>query len=171
MVATIVDNQFGAALRALKYCVDTCPDDEWQQAHGDYPFSQVVFHALFYTDFYLSDTLEGFKAQPFHQRNSALFKDYEELSDNAPVNLYSKQQCRSYLRHCEETCALVFSVKIDDDLAERPLLRPELGTRLELHLYSLRHIQHHAAQLGLRLQLLTGKEMPWFWSGWADLRP
>ncbi len=171
MITDIVDKQFGAALCTLKYCFDKCPVDEWQKTHGDYPFSQVVYHTLFYTDLYLSTSLEAFKAQAFHQLNPALFKDYEELSDRLPVNLYSKDECLSYLRHCTDTCALVLSDKDDDDLYGRPLLRPELGTRLELHLYSLRHIQHHAAQLGLRLQLITGKELPWFWTGWKELRP
>jgi len=170
MVTTVLDNQFGAALGSLKYCIENCPDDGWQQAQGDYPFSQVVFHTLFYADFYLSESLEAFKAQDFHLRNETLFTDYEELSDRLPVNLYSKAQCLSYLHHCAERCFLVFSGNDDDDLSGRPLTRPELGTGLELHLYSIRHIQHHTAQLALRLQFLTGKEMPWFFSGWKGLR-
>ena len=38
-------------------------------------------------------------------------------------------------------------------------------TKIERYLNSIRHIQHHAAQLGLRLQFITGKEMDWLSRG------
>jgi hypothetical protein len=34
-------------------------------------------------------------------------------------------------------------------------------TKAERYVNAIRHIQHHAAQLGLRLQLLTGQELDW----------
>ena len=36
-------------------------------------------------------------------------------------------------------------------------------------IFTARHIQHHAAQLGLRLQLRSGVEMRWKSSGFALL--
>ena len=38
-------------------------------------------------------------------------------------------------------------------------------TRAELHLYNIRHIQHHAAQLILRLRLDTDVDIPWVGRG------
>jgi hypothetical protein len=37
---------------------------------------------------------------------------------------------------------------------------------LELYLYLIRHIQHHAAQLGLRNQEIDGTVLKWIGSGW-----
>jgi hypothetical protein len=34
-------------------------------------------------------------------------------------------------------------------------------SRAELYIYLIRHIQHHAAQLGLRIQNMTGIELQW----------
>ena len=40
-------------------------------------------------------------------------------------------------------------------------LKAALSTRAELSIQVTRHVQHHAAQLGLRVQLITGKELDW----------
>ena len=39
------------------------------------------------------------------------------------------------------------------------------SSRAELHVYNLRHIQHHAAQLGLRFQLAGGAPLEWVSEG------
>jgi hypothetical protein len=39
---------------------------------------------------------------------------------------------------------------------------------MELLIEIARHIQHHAAQLGLRIQQITGKELQWVNSGWNE---
>jgi hypothetical protein len=36
----------------------------------------------------------------------------------------------------------------------------------ELLIYITRHTQHHAAQLGLRVQQITGQELKWIRAGW-----
>ena len=42
-------------------------------------------------------------------------------------------------------------------------------SRGELHLYNIRHIQHHAAQLSMRLRLDAKAQVPWVGTGWKDL--
>ncbi len=167
MIGKSVCNQYEAALSALHYCMNNCPDTEWNNEHGDAPFCQVVFHTLFYTDFYLENDEAGFKEQEFHRNNTILFKDYEELEYKKARNLYSKNECANYLKHALEKCRMTLFHASDESLNEKPPIRPSIATRLELHIYSIRHIQHHAAQLGLRIQLLTKKEMDWFGSGWS----
>jgi uncharacterized damage-inducible protein DinB len=41
--------------------------------------------------------------------------------------------------------------------------------RGELYIYSIRHVQHHAAQLILRLRQGGPQDIPWFRSGWREL--
>jgi hypothetical protein len=41
-------------------------------------------------------------------------------------------------------------------------------SRAELYVYNLRHIQHHAAQLSLRLRLDHGVNIAWVGSGWRE---
>jgi len=40
--------------------------------------------------------------------------------------------------------------------------------RVEVHIYNVRHIQHHAAQLILRLRRDHKQGIPWFKSGWPE---
>ncbi|HAP44460.1 MAG: hypothetical protein A2087_09765 [Spirochaetes bacterium GWD1_61_31] len=158
--------QLEAALATLNHCIRRCPDSQWQEAQGDAPFSQVVFHALFYCDVHLDTSMETFKAQAFHASQTAFFGDYEELEDRLPVRLYARADCLAYLEHCLAKARRVLPALNPADLAAKPAVQPRLETRAELLVYTTRHLQHHAAQLGLRLQLLGLGELPWFGSGW-----
>ncbi|MCG8569352.1 MAG: DinB family protein [Spirochaetes bacterium] len=166
----ILENQLLAALSTLMQCINNCPDNEWQQTHGDSPYSQVVFHTLFYTDYYLERTEETFKDQPFHLNNKELFKDYEELEDRIPKHLYTKEECHLYLKHCVDKCKTQLPQE-DTELLNGPSgfsHKPDIN-RAEIHIYNTRHIQHHAAQLGLRVQKIINKELQWVSSGWKEI--
>jgi len=165
----IVLKQFEAAMCTLNQCVQNCPPDQWNQAHGDAPFSQVIFHTLMFADVYLGRSEQGIKEQPYHIENKAMFRDYEELEDRKAVNLYTKAEIESYFAFClekgrkgipRETSESMYG---DSGFPDRKL------SRLELYIYLIRHLQHHAAQLGLRIQQLTGAELKWVRSGWRDL--
>lgn len=54
-------SQILASLYMLKDCIDRCPEKEWDESHNDYPFSLIVFHALFDCDYNLSDNEEEFQ--------------------------------------------------------------------------------------------------------------
>lgn len=159
---SLISNQMKAGLDTLKYCIEICPDSEWQKAHKDAPFSQVAFHTLFYADFYLGKDSVPFKEQSFHTSHIDIFKDYEEMEDKIPQNLYEKQFCFDYLTHCITKLKTTVEAETKETLAGESGINFRKITRAELYIYNLRHIQHHAAQLGLRIQLVTGKEMPWF---------
>ena len=163
-LATIKESllgQYGAALATLGEAVERCPDGEWDKSHGDYPFSQVVFHTLLFTDLYLEPGPEGLKDQPFHRENQSFFQGYQELEPVEPTNLYDRTGCRRYLEFCINKCDRMVGSETADTLFGPSGFARRPPTRLELHLYSIRHIQHHAAQLGLRLQPITGRELEW----------
>ena len=154
-------SQFNASLITLENCIDSCPPEEWNQSHGDYPFSQVVFHTLFYCDFYLSKNEEIFKTQEFHRNHKDTFADYEELEYRLPVRLYDKAFIKEYLEYCKEKIKVeVKNFRIEDLLNVREESIRKMS-KLELYIYVIRHIQHHAAQLGLRIQFVIKKEMKW----------
>ena len=154
-------HQLKAALNTLGQVIGTCPDAEWQKEHGDAPFSQVVFHALFYADFYLGRDSLPLKDQPFHQTHQETFADYEELEDRKPVRLYKKEFCRDYLAHCLAKVDAMLEAETMKSLMDESGIDFRHCTRMELFIYNERHIQHHAAQLGLRIQQVTGEELKW----------
>ena len=153
-------NQMLAALATLRQCVETCPDGEWNAIHGDAPFSQAVFHTLFCLDFYLSSNEADFKNQTFHTAHAALFRDYEELEYKKAVHTYTLAEIKTYLEFCRQK---IMSLDVNDALKTSA---HKNFSQLELCIYISRHTQHHAAQLGLRIQQITGEELKWFSSGY-----
>ena len=161
MIARGLASQTFAALAMLKDCIDRCPEKDWLESHGDYPFSRVVFHALFDCDYHLSDNQEQFMGQAFHANNRESFGDYEELEDRSPRILHDRDFLRRYHEHCVEKVERGFATRTDEELlVPNADIRGNM-TKLERAVNVVRHLQHHAAQLGLRLQFITGEEMEW----------
>ncbi|MCL2214600.1 MAG: DinB family protein [Treponema sp.] len=161
----IIENQMLAALATLKQCFDNCPDTEWEESHNDAPFSQVMFHTLFFTDYYLSVNEIEFKLQKFHIDNKNLFRDYEELEYKKAEHVYSREEIKKYFDFCFNKVKKYFKDNKSGIFTEDSAFIKM--TVCELLIYLIRHIQHHAAQLGLRIQQITGKELIWVSSGWT----
>ena len=154
-------SQLKAGLFTLKNCIDLCPENEWNEKHNDYPFSQVVFHTLFFCDYYLCDYDSEFKEQKFHKENILIFDDYEEMKDGMPTKLYEKVFILEYYQHCKNKVEKTIRNKTLESLIELKSDVTKNMTKIERYLNLIRHIQHHSAQLGLQLQYVSGKEMDW----------
>jgi hypothetical protein len=164
-IINALKEQMLAALSTLYQCIETCPKSEWNQSHGDAPFSQVAFHTLFYTDYHLSKSEAGFKCQAFHENNKNMFKDYEELEDRKAENVYPKNEIKAYMEFCREKIENIHINQKNREVDGKNFSKSM--NFVELSVYVTRHIQHHAAQLGLRIQQITGKELKWISSGWT----
>ena len=57
---TILRSQFGAAVDMLRRAVERCPVEIWDDRSRGAPFWHLAYHALFYLDFYLSESEEAF---------------------------------------------------------------------------------------------------------------
>ena len=167
---TRIAHQFEAGLCMLNACVERCPDNAWNSRVANYTFCQVVFHTLFFTDLYLGPNEESFRQQPFHRKHQHFFGDYEEFEDRPPVRLYDKASIRNYLQHCRSKESEVITGETDATLRSPSSFRWLHFSRGELHVYNIRHIQHHAAQLSLRLRLDTNEGIRWVGSGWSTAR-
>ena len=168
LVKTLLTRQFEAALSTLNACIVRCPDDTWDKPIASLAFCQAAFHALFYTDVYLCENTEAIKQQDFHRDHPDFFRDYEEMEDRAQVLMYDKASILTYVSFCREKAVDTVAAENAASLAA-PCGFPWLGiSRAELYLYNIRHIQHHAAQLSLRLRLNGDAEVPWSRSGWRE---
>jgi DinB family protein len=167
----LLANQFEAALSMFNTCIDRCPETVWTTRVANYRFCQVVFHTLFWTDFYLGpdDEQKSFRRQPFHRANERFFGDYEEFEDRAPVSLYDKTSIKAYLEHCRNKAAEVVAAETAETLGGPSGFARRKFSRAELHVYNIRHIQHHTAQLSLRLRLDANQDVPWAGSGWREV--
>jgi hypothetical protein len=165
----LIAHQLEAALCTVNACIDRCPDALWNAPVGNLKFCQVAFHTLFWTDFYLSPNDASFREQPFHQEHASFFADYEEFADHEPTRLYDKPAIKTYMQHCRTKLATAIAAETDESLRGPSGFARRTFSRAELHVYSIRHVQHHAAQLSLRLRLDAGVAIPWIGVGWREV--
>jgi uncharacterized damage-inducible protein DinB len=142
----IIWQQFGAAIDSLENALNLCPEEIWDNPSNEPPIWRMLFHTLFFLDFYLSESLEGFAPPaPF---------DMSELdpSGTSPERTYTKQELGTYLEHCRRKCRSTIET-LTDDKARRAFIygSPDISVAEQL-LYNMRHVQHHAAQLNLILR-------------------
>jgi hypothetical protein len=165
---TLIGNQYEAALKTLATCIERCPDDAWHAPVCNHKFCQSVFHGLFFTDLYLGPNPEAIESQPFHLQHAEVFAGYEEWEDRAPEKTYQREFIDSYLQHCREKARKVVSEFTESSIAAPSGFSWIPSNTGEVHVYNIRHLQHHAAQLSLRLRIDHGVDVPWEKSGWSE---
>ena len=52
---TVIARQFAAAIQIIQFAIKACPDNLWDDRTDGSPFWHLAYHALYYTDFYLSE--------------------------------------------------------------------------------------------------------------------
>ncbi len=154
-------SQLLAALETLQQTIERTSDEAWYEDHTDDQVNRVVFHTLYYTDLYLCSAPEEFRNQEYHASHREVFRDYEEGENRPPQHQYSREQLRDYYDFCVRKVRRVIGAETDDSLAGPSGFSWRECSRAEVHLYNARHIQHHAAQLGLRHQLSGGPPLRW----------
>jgi hypothetical protein len=168
-VKEAIAGQFEAALCMLGACVERCPDELWNRPIANLKFCQVAFHVLFFADYYLEPVEDEFRQQTYHREHPEFFRDYEELEDRPQQHAYEKAELLDYLAHCRRKLQAVLAAETAESLAAPCGFRRRDGiSRAELYMLNLRHVQHHAAQLSLRLRLDAGIEIPWVGSAWQE---
>ena len=148
-------SQLGAAIDMLENAILACPDELWGDRDRRPEFWYTVYHTLFFLDLYLTGSLDGF-APP-----APFTLDEIDPAGVLPPRVYTKDEMGAYLRHGREKCRASIAA-MTDETARRvcsfPWLRLTYG---ELMLTSLRHVQHHTAQLNLILRQTTDSAPRW----------
>jgi hypothetical protein len=166
VVQSVVAGQYGAALRMLCDCMRGADPAAWQATVGRFPFWHVAYHTLYFTDLYLSPDERGFQPPLFHREDSNwlavnLAVPQKEVVASLP---YDKETLAAYLDACRAKARRAMEGETEATLAG-PSGFPWLGfTRLEAHLYNIRHIQHHTGQLSASLQRHLGAGAEWAYS-------
>ncbi len=148
MKAAII-SQYRAALTMLIDTIEKCPDALWNDVNYDSAYWRIVYHSLFYTDLYLSETVNSFIVWNKHLPNyNRLGKLNEDQTPFVTGTVYSKEELMAY-------AGLIISntsTLVDEESFEYESGFPWIKmTKFELHLYNVRHIQHHVGQLIERL--------------------
>ena len=157
---TALWSQFGAAIDMLDNALLACPDALWEEKLWPNPppqwfpsqfaeFWYVSYHALVWLDLYLSGLPEEEFAPPAPFAQGVL-----DSVEAAPDRPYPKEELRAYLASTRQQCHTTL-VALTDEQARRPVEYPwcegQPISYLELLLYTMRHVQEHAAHLSLFL--------------------
>jgi hypothetical protein len=166
----ILLSQFEAALCMLDDCIRKCPPGHWDgpaptHTIAKYPFWLVAYHTLCFVDCYLAPSNEAWQPHPdLHPAGRA------ELEEEYPSRVFSQDELIRYADICRGKLRAVLGEGPAAETAET-LTHPSgfswlPFSRAELHLYNIRHIQHHTGQLGAYLRRL-GVELRWVKTGWT----
>ncbi len=142
-------SQYKASLKMLLDIINMCPDNLWEDGKYKNKYWHIVYHTLFYTSLYLSGTLSEFTPWIKHKEN---YNNLGEIAfDGTPViieNNYSKSEMIDYLGTIVKGCESLEDKTFGDEKSGFEWLPI---SKTELHLYNIRHIQHHTGQLTERL--------------------
>jgi len=141
--------QLGGALDMLENAIRACPESLWGEGAGPQQFWYLAYHVIFFNDLYLSPGQEGFAPPPPYTLSEF------DPSGLMPDRVYSKDEMLSYLEHGRRKLKGVLAELTDERATDRLAFGSITGTRFEVLLYNMRHVQHHAAQLNLLLRQAT----------------
>ncbi len=135
--------QFGASIDMLENAILLCTDELWDD---EKIFWGIAYHCLFYLDYYLTLEPGGFSPpSPY---------TLSEFDPNGamPERVYTKEELLSYLQHGRKKCHDLIASMTDEIASSRWINEYKNYSVLEILLYNMRHVQHHAAQLNLLLR-------------------
>jgi hypothetical protein len=163
-VRQILTGQFEAALCMLNQCVAACPAEHWEGKIASGTFRWVAYHTLFFTDYYLSPSEQTFTLRELHARGG------DEREPVACRGL-EKDETLAYAQVCRAKAVETIAMETPGSLALPSGFSWLPFSRGELHLYSIRHVQHHAGQMSAFLRRIHGDSMdrralPWVRTGW-----
>ena len=143
LLKEILWKQFGAAIDMLENAVVACPKELWNTSAK---FWYNAYHTLFYLDYYLSAEPEKFKPpQPF------TLSEFD-VPGRMPDRVYTREELLDYLQFCRNKCQHLIAGLTAEGLAMRWINERKNYSFLEILIYNMRHVQHHAAQLNLLLR-------------------
>lgn len=151
----ILWQQFGAAIDMLENAMRACPDELWGNRSDEQGFWYIAYHTLFWLDFYLSESAEGFTPP------APYTLDEFDPAGLLPERVYTKGELQSYLEHGRKKCRAAIETLTEEKARQHfKYRRIDLGFA-ELLLYNMRHVQHHAAQLNLILRQTIDSAPRW----------
>jgi len=167
-VKQILAGQFEASLCMLNECVRRCPREHWDGKIAYYPFWQVAYHTLTFADYYLSPGEAAFRPRDFHppQVPGELFND-----EPARAGGFTSKELSDYAAVCHRKMVEAFAAESSQSLQGPCGFRGRPISRGELHIYNLRHIQHHTGQLSAYLRRVDPTIDPkWVTSGFCQVK-
>lgn len=140
---TVLWQQAGAAIDMLENAINMCPDLIW----GDESqFWYNAYHCIFYLDYYSTE-----EPQHFSPPEPYTLSEFDP-EGAMPERVYTKKELLDYLEYGRQKCRSLIGRLTDEMAAKRFANEYRNYSILEVIMYNMRHVQHHAAQLNLLLR-------------------
>ena len=167
-VRTILAGQFEASLAMLNECIRRCPEAQWDGAVAKYPFWQVAYHTLYFVDLYLSPNEEAFQPREIHPAAGR-----DDIFYDPPIRHLGQPELTAYAAVCRRKAVDTLAAETVESLERASGFSWLPFTRGEVHIYNIRHIQHHAGQLGAYLRRVDPafqhrEAFRWVATGWES---
>jgi hypothetical protein len=164
LLKEVLHSQYAAALAMLEQCIAACRDEHWEGRIANGTFRQIAYHTLFFTDLYLTPACDEFRLRDVHHRGG------DERGPTLSSGL-DKAETLSYVRICRTKSRESIDAETEASLAGPSGWRDGVN-RVELHVYNIRHIQHHAGALSAYLRRVDpelmnhpGRRLKWVGRG------
>jgi hypothetical protein len=164
LIQQAIRSQFEASLSMVKICVESCKPQFWEGKIANDSFKQVAYHTLFYADLYLSCDESSMESRDFHKRGG------DERGADLSAGL-SREDTLAYIPVCRQKAIEIIGAETQQSLEGPSGFSWRKTSRLELHIYNIRHIQHHIGAMSAYLRrvdesLRDPKAIGWVGQGW-----
>lgn len=163
-VKEVVRSQYLAVLAMFEDAIVKCPEAIWAAPEPKNRFWHVAYHALFYTHLYLQPTGADFKPWSKHREQYQFMGPVPWPPHGEPQigEPYAKEDVLEYLTFCrDEVEKQVPALNLDAPSGFDWLP----FNKLELQIYSIRHVQQHVGELSERLGAQAAIDVQWVGRG------
>ena len=154
LIQAVLAGQYGASLAMLRGCIERADEAAWHASVGRFPVWHVAYHVLFYTDMYLSPDENSFRPQEFHREGYNFLgppwwaPEMKVVTDRP----FEKEMIVDYLDAVCGKAKQALDRETEATFAGPSGFEWLQFSRLEAHVYNIRHVQHHTGQLGAFLR-------------------
>lgn len=139
----IIWKQFGGSIDMLENSMKECSEELWDD---DSKFWYIAYHTLFFLDYYITTDPDNFSPpKPFS------LSEFDS-SGKMPERVYNKEELITYLVYCRKKLKKLINSLTEESSKNRWVNSYRDYSIIEILLYNMRHVQHHAAQLNLLLR-------------------
>jgi hypothetical protein len=156
----VVKSQYYASLEMFKEVIVKCPPHLWNDQGHKNKFWHISYHVLYCTHMYLQESDKQCVRWNKHRDNYQFLGPNPILPHIKPIigEPYSKEEILEYFDLCRKQVEEKVSL-LDLDAESGFYWLPI--KKLELQLYNIRHIQHHAGALIDRLRTSENIGIDW----------
>jgi hypothetical protein len=150
IIKNALNEQYGAAITMLKQNLKSCPKELWDDRTYGPPFWHVAYHAMWFLDWYLSDS--RITRENFQSKFGDEVRHFEQLTaNNIKDAVLTPKQLLEYLSEIKENAKNRFEKITLDDLSQPSVFDWHGNSVLSSLLYNIRHVMLHIGALNRRL--------------------